>query len=82
MGAWIEIQTYKMYLPKNLASSLPSWERGLKFCMDMAILTVLYVAPLVGAWIEISTAASFISLSLVAPLVGAWIEIMREIQRV
>lgn len=45
-------------------------------------LAKIAVAPLVGAWIEISTAASFISLSLVAPLVGAWIEIMREIQRV
>ena len=33
------------------------------------------VAPLVGAWIEISNVILVVLLYLVAPLVGAWIEI-------
>ena len=35
--------------------SLPSWERGLKF-MKLALFDYrFWVAPLVGAWIEINT---------------------------
>ena len=33
------------------------------------------VAPLVGAWIEISRMTDAAQQALVAPLVGAWIEI-------
>ena len=35
------------------------------------------VAPLVGAWIEISAIHCYLSNEVVAPLVGAWIEILR-----
>ena len=35
------------------------------------------VAPLVGAWIEISGMIGTTQTHWVAPLVGAWIEIMR-----
>ena len=35
------------------------------------------VAPLVGAWIEISFLCAKINESFVAPLVGAWIEIVK-----
>ena len=35
----------------------------------------LYVAPLVGAWIEIKNIQRVSPLAYVAPLVGAWIEI-------
>ena len=35
----------------------------------------LYVAPLVGAWIEMPCMVIFCSFEQVAPLVGAWIEI-------
>ena len=34
------------------------------------------VAPLAGAWIEISGRFTFLKRSLVAPLAGAWIEIV------
>ena len=37
---------------------------------------VAFVAPLVGAWIEISNYLSGSKNPLVAPLVGAWIEIV------
>ena len=37
--------------------------------------TASSVAPLVGAWIEISTVYKCAMCGLVAPLVGAWIEI-------
>ena len=40
------------------------------------------VAPLVGAWIEISQSLLWLSCYLVAPLVGAWIEIKSEIYKV
>ena len=33
------------------------------------------VAPLVGAWIEMSNGTYLMALVTVAPLVGAWIEI-------
>ena len=36
---------------------------------------IFTVAPLVGAWIEISNVILVVLLYLVAPLVGAWIEI-------
>ena len=35
----------------------------------------VYVAPLVGAWIEISVSGKKWKVRTVAPLVGAWIEI-------
>ena len=34
-----------------------------------------YVAPLVGAWIEIVLSPTVVMPTTVAPLVGAWIEI-------
>ncbi len=56
-------------------ASLPSWERGLKYA-DMEIKHLSRsVAPLVGAWIEISVTKIKSIPVLVAPLVGAWIEI-------
>ena len=36
------------------------------------------VAPLVGAWIEISTVTGDVVGTIVAPLVGAWIEIFHS----
>ena len=36
---------------------------------------VHFVAPLVGAWIEIGLIPCFLHIVSVAPLVGAWIEI-------
>ena len=35
-----------------------------------------FVAPLVGAWIEILNCVFFFLILIVAPLVGAWIEIV------
>ena len=37
-----------------MLQSLPSWERGLKFLLPLCMLRLEPVAPLVGAWIEIS----------------------------
>ena len=42
---------------------------------------MLQVAPLVGAWIEISSTTITTVLVLVAPLVGAWIEINNSIYK-
>ena len=39
------------------------------------IRTIIAVAPLVGAWIEMYQSYSNEGVYLVAPLVGAWIEI-------
>ena len=36
------------------------------------------VAPLVGAWIEITYFVNILIIVYVAPLVGAWIEIIRK----
>ena len=56
--------------------SLPLWERGLKFYTKEKNKLNACVAPLVGAWIEISIAKRPYSAIIVAPLVGAWIEIL------
>ena len=55
--------------------SLLSWERGLKFLKYHDTFSEIIVAPLVGAWIEISDKDKLGSTVTVAPLVGAWIEI-------
>ena len=41
----------------------------------------LIVAPLVGAWIEISCRLNYMTYGGVAPLVGAWIEIREEVEK-
>ena len=41
---------------------------------------VVWVAPLVGAWIEIAQAYVDVPCGCVAPLVGAWIEIKLSIK--
>ena len=57
-------------------SSLLSWERGLKFDRAKLLIRTNVVAPLVGAWIEISKPLTYCTRASVAPLVGAWIEIV------
>ena len=54
--------------------SLLSWERGLKSSYAYQNFCEMYVAPLVGAWIEILSVGRLLSYPFVAPLVGAWIE--------
>ena len=58
-------------------TSLPSWERGLKFDQQALEASINGVAPLVGAWIEIAQMLEGELALRVAPLVGAWIEIYR-----
>ena len=55
--------------------SHPLWVRGLKFTAPAPDDDNQEVAPLVGAWIEISTLTLSAKNLSVAPLVGAWIEI-------
>ncbi len=55
--------------------SHPSWVRGLKYLLDVYQDSLLKVAPLVGAWIEINSFHIESVGKFVAPLVGAWIEI-------
>ena len=55
--------------------SLPLWERGLKYVLDTPLILIPWVAPLVGAWIEILLLPRPRYVIHVAPLVGAWIEI-------
>ena len=40
-----------------------------------------FVAPLVGAWIEITLESKGVKIMLVAPLVGAWIEMISAFRR-
>ena len=57
--------------------SLPSRERGLKFVEARFKVTVDFVAPLAGAWIEILKRQNVSTKRLVAPFAGAWIEMRR-----
>ena len=74
VGAWIEIFG-ETQTAIELAPSLLSWERGLKYSEMEHGDEDWLVAPLVGAWIEIRTKPSPRKNFTVAPLVGAWIEI-------
>ena len=56
--------------------SLPSRERGLKYKTYIASLALNAVAPLAGAWIEISLFTRDKTGVGVAPLAGAWIEML------
>ena len=58
--------------------SLLSWERGLKYRIPNFNSNKKFVAPLVGAWIEIHMEVDGTCLPIVAPLVGAWIEIFNS----
>ena len=62
-------------------ASLPSWERGLKYVLVSTDKRTVFVAPLVGAWIEIPIPEGCILPAVVAPLVGAWIEIAYLLSR-
>ena len=46
----------------------------MKYKMGGDIVKIKEVAPLAGAWIEISAVLKIESRSTVAPLAGAWIE--------
>ena len=56
--------------------SLPSRERGLKSIEKQTDIIERMVAPLAGAWIEISYVEDLLEPGDVAPLAGAWIEII------
>ena len=51
MGAWVEIpEDFKLY---DTLESPPVWGRGLKFVQHHKRPVSNYVAPCVGAWVEI-----------------------------
>ena len=60
--------------------SLPSRERGLKYHHLIMSKMDRDVAPLAGAWIEISVPKWLHRLGYVAPLAGAWIEISKNLE--
>ena len=55
--------------------SHPSWVRGLKWRHFRRRRLPAYVAPFMGAWIEMMTDAIAAAIYEVAPFMGAWIEI-------
>ena len=74
MGVWIEIgHVTNSAVPP--ASSLPSWECGLKSSLSTTTLLYLIVTPFVGVWIEISSMIFVVLMIPVTPFVGVWIEI-------
>ena len=52
MGAWIEISLYSNLSSKAIWSH-PLWVRGLKLILYLYHLKSYFVAPFMGAWIEI-----------------------------
>ncbi len=53
MGAWIEIN--QGAISANIEVSHPTWVRGLKYANNGGLVTQQFVAPHMGAWIEINT---------------------------
>ena len=76
MGAWIEMEAEGDTACSRW--SLPTWERGLKFPAMPDIIFCHFVAPYMGAWIEISLCARTSVGIFVAPYMGAWIEITED----
>ena len=64
-----------VFQAEKVSASLPLRERGLKFYLNHYLHKTKSVAPLAGAWIEISNREYNWFRSWVAPLAGAWIEI-------
>ena len=58
-------QTYPL---RQMFPSLPLWERGLKLLYQQSIQASDTVAPLVGAWIEITMPPDKKTISLSLPL--------------
>ena len=58
----------------SIGKSHPTWVRGLKY-KRLPVFVSQFVAPHVGAWIEIIQPLDTDAPELVAPHVGAWIEI-------
>ena len=77
VGAWIEI-SYPFRFMMDSSSSLPPWERGLKYLYALLLQSPTGVAPPVGAWIEILYDKLTFCNRMVAPPVGAWIEILKS----
>ena len=55
--------------------SHPSWVRGLKYLLSALGTCLNFVAPFMGAWIEIREKWRNRFKEFVAPFTGAWIEI-------
>ena len=72
------------YIYKNRSNqrkkSLPSRERGLKYASEHGFHGLVHVAPLAGAWIEITIFCLRSGSRNVAPLAGAWIEMKKNNQ--
>ena len=51
MGAWIEISNVSAVM-SSFAMSHPLWVRGLKYHKHNPRAILTYVAPFMGAWIE------------------------------
>ena len=79
MGAWIE--TVKPNFLPPIASSHPTWVRGLKLYLFQWSACDHSVAPYVGAWIETIKLHYMDVIISVAPYVGAWIETRRNNSR-
>ena len=60
--------------------SLPLWECGLKYVMEIGKKGALHVTPFVGVWIEICMSEDSNPRICVTPFVGVWIEITRALQ--
>ena len=45
-------------------------------------MTLVQVAPLVGAWVEIAVTEVVDFYNRVAPLVGAWVEILQWVTKI
>ena len=80
MGAWIEIGL-GMNGKEQRRASHPSWVRGLKSVNLLVENPDNFVAPFMGAWIEIMATAVILFLNSVAPFMGAWIEIRSRVLR-
>ena len=73
VGAWIEISHWKAQ--KTYFSSLPSWERGLKFKHTFQQIAAILSLPSWERGLKWIDDDLRFTAALVAPLVGAWIEI-------
>ncbi len=75
VGAWIEILHLRLFL-HDIALSLPSWERGLKYQIHINASVQLRSLPSWERGLKSRGSNRGLTCLRVAPLVGAWIEML------
>ena len=75
VGVWIEMN--RIFITSFVLMSLPSWECGLKFCIELSFSKKQRSLPSWECGLKLYPASKHGKTAYVAPFVGVWIEISK-----